>query len=278
MFVVYRLEKFKRSACFGVGLERNRDLHPERNFAKSSIDETQTQNNIVVDGKNERNFNLAVSQRIQKYGVKERPDSTVFVGAVMTASADFFTKNPNYKEPPTDGREDTRTLLERRKYLFDEKAQSFFADCYRFYVQDVCKGNSDLIFSAKVDMDETTPHLQIYSVPVISRTNKKGISKNHLSAKDVFGDRTTMRQRQDAIHEAIGKPRNFERGQKVDWEQSKEERKRHEETHSFKVRKQREELEQLKTERSTISAELQDMKQEKLKHPLLRGSSLLIAI
>lgn len=258
-FAVYRLEKFKRSACFGIQKERNRENHEDHNFAKSSIDRTQTSFNIVVDGKNEQNFHQSVSTRIQKYGVKERPDSTVFIGAVFTASPSFFTPNPNYKEPQTP---DTRTKDERRKFIFDDKAKSFFSECYQFYIQDICKGNPDLIFSAKIDLDETTPHLQIYSVPIIERTNKKGQTKPHLSAKDVLGDRTAMRKRQDRFFETIGQKRGFQRGEKVDWDKTPEERKKHEETHEFKVRQKKEQLEKLEHDCSVLQQENQQLKHD----------------
>lgn len=239
---VCRMKKFKRSACYGIGLERNREKDDGRNYARSDIDKELTDCNIILHGKNCHNFNEEISRQIENASVKERPDSIVMVGALFSASAEYFTKNPDYIELSEEDAlaikqgllEDVRTKEQRQKYLYDDKAKQFFEDCYKFCVADMCQGDESRIFHAKIDMDETTPHLQIYFVPLHERTNKKGISKMHLSAKDIFGDRNALRARQDRFHEQIGKPRSFERGEKVDWEASFEDRKKHEETYAHK--------------------------------------------
>lgn len=239
---VCRMAKYKRSACYGIGLERNREKDDGRNYARSEIDKELTDCNVILHGKNCHNFNEEVSRQIENAGVKERPDSVVFCGALFSASAEYFTPNPQYVALTEEERlaikqgtlEDTRTMEQRQKYLYDAKAQQFFEDCYQFCVADMCQGDEGRIFHAKIDFDETTPHLQIYFVPLHERTNKKGISKMHLSAKDVFGDRNDLRARQDRFHKEIGEPRNFERGEKVDWEASYEDRKKHEETYAHK--------------------------------------------
>lgn len=237
MYGIMRMKKFARSACYGVGLERNRTADDGRNYARSQIDKDLTDCNVVLHGKDCHDFNDEISRQIEKAGVKERPDSIVMVGVLFTASAEYFTINPAYV-PLQEGAEDTRTREQKQKFLFDEKAQQYFEDCYQFCVNDVCQGDESRIFSAKIDFDETTPHLQMYIVPLHERENKKGISKLHLSAKDVFGNRSDLRARQDRFHEQVGKPRNLERGEKVDWDVSYEERKKHETTHEHN-RKQR---------------------------------------
>lgn len=232
MYGIMRMEKFKRSACYGVCLERNREKDDGRNYARSEIDKDLTDCNIVLHGKGCKDFDEEISRQIKNAGVKERPDSVVMIGALFTASAEYFTINPAYV-PLQDGAEDTRTKEQKQKFLYDEKAQQYFEDCYQFYVHNVCQGDEDRVLHAKIDLDETTMHLQMYSVPLYERENKKGVSKLHLSAKDIFGNRSDLRARQDAFHEVVGKPRNLERGEKVDWDKSYEERKKHETTQAF---------------------------------------------
>lgn len=242
MFQVMRLKKFKRSACYGVGLERNRA--EGRNFAKSDIDNGRSADNVNMVFST--NFDKSVSDIIKAAGVKERPDSVVMVGALFTASADYFDLNPAYV-PLTDEQrlainagtmEDFRQPEQKQKYLNNEKAQSYFDDCLDFLVAEFCQGDKTRVFDARIDWDETTPHLQAYFVPLYERENKKGELKIHLSAKDIFGNRSDLRQHHDRFFEAVGKSRGLERGELVDWDADPKDRKKHEETHIHKRKEQ----------------------------------------
>ena len=271
---VFRMKKFKRSAVHGVGLERNRTADSNRNFARSEIDRSLTDCNVVMHGKACEDFNAEISRQIKKAGVKEKPDSIAMIGLLFTASADYFTRNPAFVELSKEDEaaikagelKDTRTIEQRQRYLYDDKMQQYFEHCYRFAVKDVFQGREDLIFSAKIDLDERTPHLHICGVPIIEKTNKKGISKQHLSAKDIFGNRTDLRARQDRFFEQVCQSRGFERGELVDWDAPYEERKHHEETyaHNMAQRKAQEASQQAQIEQN--DAELRRQENE-----LVRG-------
>ena len=238
MFAVFRLEKYKRCDVHGINIERNRTINDDRNY-KNDIDKTATDLNIELIHK--RNFNGEISHQIQQAGIKEKPDSVVMIGGLYTASPEYFTPNPHYipltQEQQTqiaNGAEDLRTNDQRSKYLYDDKAKSYFDECLQFHIDTYCQGDRSRVLSAKIDMDETTPHLQIYSIPLQERTNKKGITKMHLCAKQIIGDRTALRRAQDSFFERIGRPRNMQRGEKVDWDKPYAERKKHEETYTHK--------------------------------------------
>ena len=239
---VCRMIKIKRSACYGIALERNREKDDGRNYARSEIDKELTDCNIILHGKDCHDFNAEITRQIEAAGVKERPDSVALIGILFTASAEYFTPNPEYIELSEEEalaikqglQEDVRTKEQRQRYLYDDKAQQFFEDSYQFCIDDIFQGDASRVIHAKIDLDEKTPHLQIYGVPLHERTNKKGITKMHLSAKDIFGDRNALRARQDRFHEQICKPRGFERGEKVDWDIPLAERRKHEETHAHK--------------------------------------------
>ena len=93
MYGIMRMEKFKRSACYGVCLERNREKDDGRNYARSEIDKDLTDCNIVLHGKGCKDFDEEISRQIKNAGVKERPDSVVMIGALFTASAEYFAFN-----------------------------------------------------------------------------------------------------------------------------------------------------------------------------------------
>ena len=248
MYGILRLEKYKRSAVHGIQLERNRTKEDDRNFAYSDIDRERTEFNhqyITTE-----HWNKEITKQIKNAGVKERPDSVVMMGALVTASQEYFTLNPKYKEAPAG--EDTRTREEKQKWLLDEKTKSFFDDGLQFVVDTYCGGDRGKVISAVLDMDEQTPHLQIYFVPLIERENRKGEKKMHLSAKDVMGNRNDLRRVQDQFHEQIGKPRGLERGEKVDFEQSYEERKKHTKTIDYK-----------KQQNKLLEAENEDLSRQK---------------
>lgn len=246
MYAVIRLEKYKRFAVFGIGKERNRTTDDNRNF-KNSIDKTRTEFNHTL--KKCDDFNREISNQIKYAGVKERPDSIVMIGAVYTASDEFFTPNPKYIELTPEQYElissnkmkDPRDPEQRQKYLFDEKTKSYFYECARFHIERFCQGDKNRVISAKIDFDEDTPHMQIYSVPLEKRIDKNGNEKMHLSAKTIIGNRTDLRKMQDDFYQKIGEPRGFIRGDKVDWDKSYEERKKHESSYEFNKR-QREKL------------------------------------
>lgn len=247
MYAVHRLEKYKRSAVYGIQVERTRQELDGINRARSDIDQTATGQNITLIACD--NFNKEISRRIKVAGVKERKDSVVMIGAIYTASRDYFTLNPSYVELSKEERDaielgeakDTRTADQKTKYLYDEKAQQFFEECLQFHIEKY-----GAPFDARIDMDETTPHLQLYGVPLVERIQEDGAHTMHLSAKDLIGNRADLRKRQNEFHEQIGKPRGFERGELTDWEADPKERKKHEKTHEHKKRVQREELQQLK--------------------------------
>lgn len=265
---VFRMKKFKRSAVYGVGLERNRTADSTRNFARSEIDRSLTDCNVVMHGKDCEDFNVEISRQIKRAGVKEKPDSIAMIGLLFTASADYFTRNPAFVELSKEDEaaikagelEDPRTIEQRQRYLYDDKMQQYFEQCYRFAVKDVFQGREDLIFSAKIDLDERTPHLHICGVPIIEKINKKGISKQHLSAKDIFGNRTDLRARQDRFFEQVCKSRGFERGELVEWDAPYEERKHHEETyaHHMAQRKAQEASQQAQIEQNDAELRRQE--------------------
>lgn len=245
MYAIARIAKYCRADVNGISIERNREKCDGRNYARSDIDKTITDQNItLIDCKH---FNNEISRKIKNADVKERPDSIVLLGGLYTASREFFTLNDKYIELSPEDRkavelgemEDPRSPDQRCRYLHDEKAASFFAECLQFHIDTYCQGDASRVISAKIDYDETTPHLQVYSVPLQERTNKKGITKMHLCAKQLVGNRVDLRRQQDQFFERVGQPRGFERGEKVDWDIPFEERKKHEETYAHKQAEQK---------------------------------------
>lgn len=247
-YAIFRMEKYSSAASiYGISQERCRADGKE--FARSDIDRDQTQYNVIYKT-TEGSWYKEIDKKIKEAGIgKVKADAVRMIGVVITASSDFFTLNPKYVEPPLDGI-DVRTDEEKQKWLYDEKTKDFFDDGLKFFVDRVLKGRDDLILDARIDMDETTPHLQIYAVPIEERerVNKKGktVRKNHLSAKTIVGGRERLRNLQDAFHEmAIKHDKDFNRGNKVEWDLSPEDQRESKRLHRNHVEFRKDQIQQL---------------------------------
>lgn len=245
IYGVMRIEKYKRSAVFGIEQERKRA--EGKDFAYSDIDPTRTEYNLSY--KETENWNKEITRQLKENGIKPRKDSVVMIGGLFTASQDFFTRNPNYVEPPDNNQPDERTDNQKELWLRDEKTLKFFNDCLKVYIQLYCGGDKSLVISAKIDMDEDTPHLQVYSLPLLKRENEHGEMVVTLSAKQLVGNRGDLRRAQDYFHENVGKCRNMSRGEMVDWDMKPEDRKKHKSTMKHKremIRAAEQELQDIK--------------------------------
>lgn len=97
------------------------------------------------------------------------------------------------------------TFFEKLGYVQGEqppqRVLEFFNDCYKFVLREVgYHGSDENILSAVIHFDETTPHLQLYYVPIVDQGKKKVYVKGSdgkvlrnekgspIQAKDVNGN------------------------------------------------------------------------------------------
>lgn len=198
MYAVHRIEKFKGNT-FGLQMETQRrakdHFQDGRDFADSEIDWHRTdQNRILVECASwDKEFN----RRAQAAGVHVKKDSVKFIGAIYTASKEFFTPDP------------------KGGWVMDKKTADYFNECIKFHVREYCGGDPRRVTSCVVHMDETTPHLEIYSDCLFRDDQQQW----HLSAKTILGGRKDFHERQNRFHDQIGKPRGMERGKVRDPEE-----------------------------------------------------------
>ena len=154
-YAIMRVEKRNRSAVHGLQIEATRkseDHDNGRDFDRSDIDWNKTDENIRLI--ETQNWNSEITRQIKENGVRERKDSIVMIDGVYTASPEFF-----------EGKS-------------DKEIRDVFEECLNFHVNNYCQGDKSRMISAIIHLDETTPHLQVASVPLIF--DEKGA---HLSAK-----------------------------------------------------------------------------------------------
>lgn len=190
-YAIMRVEKRNRSAIHGLQLEATRkseDHDNGRDFDRSDINWDKTDENIRLI--ETQNWNSEITRQIKENGVRERKDSIVMIDGVYTASPEFFENKSN------------------------KEIRDFFEECLNFHINNYCQGDKSRMISAVIHLDETTPHLQVASVPLIF--DEKGA---HLSAKRLMGDRNTYRTRQDRFWGEIGAKRGLERGELVKYDE-----------------------------------------------------------
>lgn len=203
MYGVQRAEKYHRTDVSGIQRETNRTAKHYNN----DVDISRSENNIHLIQCD--NWLKKIDELITAREVKVRKDSVVMVGSIYTASADFFTDPSKTKEE------------------LDKQKREYFKDCLEWHKKTYCEGDSDLIISAVLHEDETTPHMQVYSVPI---QNNKG--KYSLCAKKVMGGRADYRNRVDCFYNEVSKKYNLERGETaLDGQKAK----KHIETQRYKV-------------------------------------------
>lgn len=210
---IMRVEKRGRSAVYGLQIEANRsrddhDLYG-RDFDRSDIDWKMTDNNVHLvcnmDG-----WNKEITRQIKDAGCRERKDSIVLLDGLYTASPEWFDAHSQ------------------------EEWMSYFKDCLAYHVQEYCQGNPERVINAVIHVDESTPHMQVASVPICE--NEKGY---HLSAKIIMGNRTDYQRRQDRFWEQVARSRGLDRGE------TDTGRKHHELTQQYKLAKREKELAQV---------------------------------
>ena len=100
---------------------------------------------------------------MQNFGAtyKETKKSFAFEGLVITSGHEFFTERGYVPGEP-----------------LPRELQKFFEDCYAFALRQIGYQDTDQnILSAAVHLDETTPHLQLYYIPVVDEGRKKVYAK-----------------------------------------------------------------------------------------------------
>lgn len=176
-YCVMNVDKQKRSAVYGLQIEANRQADDEREFLKSDIDWSRTKENIQL--RHTDRWNIEITRQIKQADVKERKDSVVALTGVYTASPEWFDSHSK------------------------QEMMDYFRSCLEYH--DRTYG---YCFNAVIHLDEKTPHLQCISVPIYQDEH----GKNHLSAKQIMGNREDYYRRQDDFYEQVGREYGMERG------------------------------------------------------------------
>ena len=184
---VVRVQSFGKGSLGGIGQEVERDERDLMEHRSGDIDKARThmneffkhtRNGMYGEWKDIcRDLNVSNADRIKK-------NMTAFEGMVITSDKAFF-ENLGYvpgQEPPTAVRE-------------------FFQNAYDFAKQEIgFQGTDQNILTASVHYDETTPHLQLYYVPVVDSWKEKVYEKDELGKVLKNQNGSPVQARDDAGH------------------------------------------------------------------------------
>ncbi len=158
-YQVLRIEKFSKGDLGKIGAETERTAKRHRN---EDIDKERTPFNYYFK-KSDSDLIAQWKKTLRDFDAtfKETKTAVAFEGAVITSDQTFF---------------------EERGYVPGEplprELQKFFADSYAFVLRQIGYHGTDRnVLSAVVHLDETTPHLQLYYLPIVDEGRKKVYAK-----------------------------------------------------------------------------------------------------
>lgn len=230
---VVRVEGYSKGSLSAIGNEF--DHNPNVNHRNSDIDLDRSHLNMDLKY-HERGFYTEWNdiKTSLNASYKEKKGAVAFEGMVITADKEFFEKLGYVEGQPM-----TKAM------------ERYFRDSYEWAVQQIgYRGTDKNILGAKVHMDEGTPHLHIYYLPVVEKWREKVYERDAegkilrtergtpIQAKDergktlyrqvedlqapklartefwaVRGGQSSYRMMQDSYQEKVGKEYGLERGE-----------------------------------------------------------------
>lgn len=176
---IMRCEKRKMSAIGGLEAEANREHKID--LPASDIDWNKTHDNVYLV--HSTDWRESICRTLQEHGISRwRKDAVVMIDSLYTASPEFFQS------------------------IDQSQIIDYFRDCLDFHER-----HYGHIINAVVHLDETTPHLAVASVPIVQRGERYA-----LSAKELMGNRSDYRARQDAFFEEVSSLYGLDRGEPSD--------------------------------------------------------------
>lgn len=169
-YCILRAKKLK-----GFGAVASSAMHTFRESDTPNADPARTNRNWHAGATSSAAVLAALRARLPK---RRRKDAVLAIEYLVTASPEFF--------------QDSGTQRTRADYF--NAAIEYFRN----------KHGKQNVICTSLHLDETTPHLVVYVVPI----NQKG----NLSAKDFLGGRQKLSQMQSAFHTEVGQRFGLERG------------------------------------------------------------------
>ena len=172
-YAIIRNTKYKRENLKGIFRHNERR---NKNYSNENIDKEKSYLNYSLKSP-QYSYEKEFDRIKEKYNLKGqiKTVSNIACEYIITSDHDYF------------------------EGIGEEETKRFFETAYKF-VSEYKELGEQYIMSAKVHMDEQTPHMHLVFLPVVHTTNKKGISIDKLACSEFWKAKDSYRQLQDAFY------------------------------------------------------------------------------
>ena len=181
-FAIIRNTKYKRENLKGIYRHYERR---NKNYSNDNIDKEKTYLNYSLKSPKYR-YDKEFDMMKERYKLKGqiKTVSNIACEYIITSDKQFFEE------------------------IGEEETKRYFETAYNFVAEYKNLGEQ-YIMSAKVHMDEETPHMHLIFLPVVHTTDKKGNNIDKLACSEFWKEKNSYRRLQDAFYQYMSS-HNFE--------------------------------------------------------------------
>ena len=181
-FAIIRNTKYKRENLKGIYRHNERK---NKNYSNDNIDKERSYLNYSIKSPKYR-YDKEFDMMKEKYNLKGqiKTVSNIVCEYIITSDKQFFEK------------------------IGEEETKRYFETAYNFVAEYKNLGEQ-YIMSAKVHMDEETPHMHLIFLPVVHTTDKKGNNIDKRACSEFWKEKDSYRRLQDAFYQYMTS-HNFE--------------------------------------------------------------------
>ena len=181
-FAIIRNTKYKRENLKGIYRHNERR---NKNYSNDNIDKEKTYLNYSLKSPKYR-YDKEFDMMKERYKLKGqiKTVSNIACEYIITSDKQFFEE------------------------IGEEETKRYFETAYKF-VSEYKNLGEQYIMSAKVHMDEETPHMHLIFLPVVHTTDKKGNNIDKLACSEFWKEKNSYRRLQDAFYQYMSS-HNFE--------------------------------------------------------------------
>ena len=173
-FAIIRNTKYKRENLKGIYRHNKRK---NKNYSNDNIDKEKTYLNYSLKSPKYR-YDKEFDMRKERYKLKGqiKTVSNIACEYIITSDKQFFEE------------------------IGEEETKRYFETAYNFVAEYKNLGEQ-YIMSAKVHMDEETPHMHLIFLPVVHTQDKKGNDIDKLACSEFWKEKDSYRRLQDAFYQ-----------------------------------------------------------------------------
>ena len=181
-FAIIRNTKYKRENLKGIYRHNERK---NKNYSNDNIDKERSYMNYSIKNPKYR-YDKEFDRLKEKYNLKGqiKAVSNIACEYIITSDKRFFEE------------------------IGEEETRRYFETAYNFVAEYKNLGEQ-YIMSAKVHMDEETPHMHLIFLPVVHTQDKKGNNIDKLACSEFWKEKDSYRRLQDAFYQYMTS-HNFE--------------------------------------------------------------------